>query len=195
MQIDFLEGDCPGRSAAQDHIRKIYWDKYRARVSSFAPVLVTAKRADGTIVCAAGLRTAASGFFSEPYLNESFEQNLLKTAGAIVPRDEIMEVVSLASATPFPVLPVMDAMINWGRAQGKTCGVFTATSALRRLLGRTGLQFDTLSAAIPNRVTDPENWGSYYETDPWVCAFRENAALPVALCPRRQTHPWQSEAS
>jgi len=195
MQIEFLKGDCPGRSATQDHIQKIYWDKYRARVTSFAPVLVAAKRNDGTIICAAGLRTAASGFFSEPYLDDSFEHNLLKRTGQVVPRSEIMEVVSLASTTPFPVLPLMDAMIGWGRTQGMTCGVFTATGALRHLLRRAGLRFIAISAAIPNRVAAPENWGDYYETDPWVCAFRDTATVPVALCPRAQAPSWQSEAS
>lgn len=184
MRTDFLDMNNPERQAAQDHIRAIYGEAFDANVTRFAPLLVTVRNAQGDILCAAGIRTAKDGFFSDTYLGRDFSTALLAKTGTTVPLNEVMEVVSLASTTPFPVLPMLDAMVAWGREQGMTCGVFTATAALRRLLKRTGLGFTPLCAANPANVDDAESWGRYYETDPWVCAFSEAVSLPVTLNPR-----------
>ncbi|MBS9716834.1 thermostable hemolysin [Pseudohalocynthiibacter aestuariivivens] len=197
MKIEFLEGACAERMAAQNHIRKVYQEAYGAELNSFAPLLVTATNAEGKILCAAGIRTATDGFFSDTYLDGDFSTALLHRAGISLPAEEIMEVVSLASITQFPVLPVLDSMISWGRERGMTCGVFTATAPLRRLLKRTGLTYIPLCPASPACVPSPANWGSYYETDPWVCAFSEAQSLPVTLSPRHRhlSADLRSEAS
>lgn len=184
MKIKFLGPMDPGRQAAEDHIQCVYKDVYGARVADFAPLLVAASRADGEILCAAGIRTAADGFFSDAYLDGSFSAALLAQTGQSVPSNNIMEVVSLASTTPFPVLPMLDRMIEWGRSQGMTCGVFTATAPLRKLLYRTGLAYVSLCAASPARLANADSWGNYYQTDPWVCAFSETQFRQPALSPR-----------
>jgi hypothetical protein len=143
-----------------------------------------AKRIDGEILCAAGIRTAEDGFFSDAYLPSDFSSALQQVAGISVPISEIMEVVSLASTTPFPVLPMLDKMIEWGRQNAMTCGVFTATKPLRRLLNRTSLNYVELASANVTQVPNPKAWGSYYDTDPKVCAFSEVLSQPVVLSPR-----------
>ena len=65
-----------------------------------------------------------------------------------------------------------------------TCGLFTATGALRRLLRHTGLPYSSLGKASAARVANPEDWGTYYETDPEVCFFSEVVSLPHTLSPR-----------
>ncbi len=184
MKIEFLSGVCPARKEAQDHIRSVYKNVYGAEVTEFAPLLVVAKRLDGEILCAAGIRTAQDGFFSDAYLPADFSAALRQAADLDVPASEIMEVVSLASRTPFPVLPMLDKMIEWGRENGMTCGVFTATKPLRRLLNRTSLAYVELAIADDSKVTNPEAWGSYYDTDPKVCAFSEVLSQPATLSPR-----------
>ncbi|MBT5000660.1 MAG: hypothetical protein HOJ68_07985 [Bacteroidetes bacterium] len=184
MKIEFLSGDCPGRQEAQDHIRGVYRRVYGANIDEFAPLLVVAKRIDGEILCAAGIRTAEDGFFSDAYLPSDFSSALQQVAGISVPISEIMEVVSLASTTPFPVLPMLDKMIEWGRQNAMTCGVFTATKPLRRLLNRTSLNYVELASANVTQVPNPKAWGSYYDTDPKVCAFSEVLSQPVVLSPR-----------
>ena len=193
MQIEFLTGECPGRVAAQEHIKRVYRDAYGAEVNAFAPLLVVAKRLDGKILCAAGIRTAQDGFFSDIYLGSGFSPALQSAANLDVPTDNIMEVVSLASTTPFPVLPMLDRMIAWGRENGMTCGVFTATAPLRRLLRRTGLGFVELAPAKISMVPNPQDWGHYYDTDPRVCAFNDVLTNPVFLSPRAV--PVAAEAS
>lgn len=184
MKIKFLSGVCAGRTAAENHIQSVYWNTYRAKITDFAPLLVVAQRPDGQILCAAGIRTARDGFFSDAYLKQDFSTVLRQLAGLDVPADQIMEVVSLASKTPFPVLPMLDRMIEWGRENGMTCGVFTATRPLRQLLRRTGLAYTELASAQASQVANPQDWGRYYETDPKVCAFSEVLAQPVTLSPR-----------
>ncbi|SFR48676.1 thermostable hemolysin [Litoreibacter janthinus] len=195
MQIEFLEAKDPGYVRVQSHIREVYGTVYGAVVSDFAPLLVSAKRPDGQILCAAGIRTAKDGFFSDRYLQTDLSTALLTTVGLETPEAQIMEVVSLASLTPFPVLPLLDTMIRWGRLHGMTCGVFTATKPLRRLLKRTGLSYIELAEAEASKLENSDTWGSYYETDPRVCAFSEMLCSPVTLSPRERAVSLQFEAS
>ncbi|ANP35892.1 hypothetical protein JL2886_00970 [Phaeobacter gallaeciensis] len=183
MRIEFLTPTSPGRKAAEAHIRDVYDTTYAAQVKGFAPVLAAASNAEGKILCAAGIRTAQDGFFSDCYLNGDFCEVLKERTGRDIHASQIMEVTSLASVSPFPVLPLLDRMIDWGRQQGVVCGVFTATLPLRRLLTRTGLGYIPLCAAEADRVADPDNWGSYYDTDPWVCAFIETETDLALLTP------------
>jgi len=195
MKIEFLSGACAGRAAAEAHIKDVYWQTYRSRITDFAPLLVVAQRLDGAILCAAGIRTAQDGFFSDTYLHGDFSTAIHDIAGIDVPAEEIMEVVSLASTTPFPVLPMLDRMVEWGRAHGMTCGVFTATAPLRGLLRRTGLGYTELASARASQVVNPLDWGSYYETDPKVCAFTEELGQSVTLSPRVRAAQTSAEAS
>ena len=189
MKIEVLGKSCPGRQAAEDHIRRVYRVVYGAEVADFAPLLIAATRAGGEILCVAGIRTAADGFFSDAYLDGDFSGAMLANMGHSVPNSEIMEVVSLASTTPFPVLPMFDKLIEWGRTQGMTCGVFTATAPLRKLLKRTGLAYATLCPADPTRLANANSWGRYYETDPWVCAVSEAQFRQPILSPRARNVP------
>jgi len=191
MRIEFVGRDCPERQKTQDHITNVYRDVYGAEINDFAPLLVSAKRADGKVLCAAGIRTSRDRFFSDRYLDGDLTAVLRAKTGIDAPQEEIMEVVSLASLTPFPVLPMMDAMIRWGQGNGMTCGVFTATGPLRRLLKRAGLPYVKLAAATISRAGEPDIWGSYYDTDPWVCAFNK----AVTLSPRHHAAELRSEAS
>lgn len=184
MKFEFLTEASPARAAAEQHIHAVYKHAYGAEITAFAPRLVTVRNPEGQILCAAGLRTAEDGFFSDTYLDGGFQNGIDCADGRRVPPGRIMEVVSLASTTPFPVLAMLDVMIGWGRQRGMTCGVFTATARLRRLLDRTGLDYVRLAPADPARIAAPESWGSYYAHDPWVCACTDRQIAPVLLSPR-----------
>ncbi|WP_111735788.1 thermostable hemolysin [Roseovarius amoyensis] len=195
MKIDFLTREGPARAAAERHIRNVYREAYGAMITEFAPRLVTVQNRSGQILCAAGLRTARDGFFSDTYLDGGFGRSLLGADDQPTPRDRIMEVVSLASTTPFPVLAMLDVMVDWGRARGMTCGVFTATASLRRLLDRTRLDYTRLAPADPSRIAASDSWGSYYAHDPWVCACADRQFAPVQLSPRNQMAKLRRKAS
>lgn len=183
MHLEFIGPRDPGRAAAEAHLRGVYREVYGADLCSFAPILVGVSDARGRVLAAAGLRTAADGFFSSVYLDDPFDVRLAALTGQRVAAGTILEVVSLASASPFPVLPLIDGIIGWGRTHGMRWGVFTATAALRRLLRRSGMACLELGPARPERLADAGAWGSYYRGDPRVCAFSD-AAASLVLSPR-----------
>jgi hypothetical protein len=41
-----------------------------------------------------------------------------------------------------------------------------------------------ICAARPQRVDDPGVWGSYYDSDPRVCAFSDTPRTPLVLSRR-----------
>lgn len=186
MRFEFLLADSPHRPIAEMHVAEVYRRCYGAEVTQFAPLLAAAFNAEGEVLCAAGIRTAQEGFFSDCYVDGGFPAALAKATGFDIQAGQIMEVTSLASISPFPVLPLLDRMIDWGRARGIVCGVFTATHPLRRLLTRAGLGYSALCAATADKVADPEAWGRYYEADPWVCAFVEGEGRRANLVPVRK---------
>lgn len=183
MRLEFVGQSDPGRAAAEAHVRAVYREVYGAALDAFAPLLVSAIDPGGRVLAAAGVRTAQDGFFSSVYLDDPLEARLSAFAGRPVAAERILEVVSLASVSPFPVLPLIDAIIAWGRERGMEWGVFTATAPLRRLLRRAGMAYLDLGPALPERLGDAGVWGDYYRSDPRVCAFRDVAAALV-LSPR-----------
>jgi len=186
MKTEFLTPDSPRYDEVTAHTQKIYRDTYGATIRNFAPLLVASFNAEGKILCAAGIRTKEDGFFSDTYLDDDLGNTILKRTGQVVAASEIMEVVSLASATPFPVLAMMDKMVQWGRMHNKSLGIFTATAKLRKLLGRAKLPYNLLCPANPARVDNPDDWGSYYDTDPCVCSFSEEFCTQITLSPRNR---------
>jgi hypothetical protein len=184
MQIEFIEREGRDRELAEAHVRAVYRETYGAELRDFAPLLVAASDSAGQIACVAGIRIARDGFFSGVYLDQPLDQALSDFGAGPVSADTILEVVSLASTSPFPVLPVLDAIIAWGRRRSITWGVFTATAALRRLLTRAGMPYAEICAARPQRLADPSAWGSYYASDPRVCAFSDTLREPLVLSKR-----------
>lgn len=184
MRVDFIGREDPDRDRAEAHVRGIYRGTYGAELRDFAPLLVAATDTAGRISCVAGIRIAGDGFFSGVYLDQPIESTLSELGNGPVPPESVLEVVSLASTSPFRVLPVLDAIIAWGRRRDITWGVFTATEPLRRLLARAGMPYAELCAAMPQRLADPAALGSYYASDPRVCAFSDTLAPPLVLTQR-----------
>lgn len=184
MHIDFIGPADRGRDRAEAHVRAVYRDVYGADLRTFAPLLVAAADAAGRIVCVAGIRTAPDGFFLNAYLDQPIEAALSEFGRGPVPSETILEVVSMASTSPFPVLPVLDAIVAWGRGRAIDWGVFTATAPLRHLLTRAGMPYAEICAARPRCVADPDVWGSYYGADPRVCAYSDKPRTPLVLSRR-----------
>lgn len=193
MRIDLLEipgttcgpaGDVEAMAEAQAHVRAIYRAAWDAEVSSLPRRAMVARGPDGAIACVAGVRLAEDGFFSQVYLDAPVTEVLGALAGAPVSSGRVLEVGSFAARSPLAVLPVLDAILDWGRVRGMEWGLFTATRPLRRMLARAGLNPAVLAPARPERVGNAAAWGRYYDADPQVCAFRDLVARPVILSPR-----------
>jgi hypothetical protein len=151
-------------------IGEIYESEYGAVVTDFPNTLIAAFDQNDIPVCAAGLRFASGGFFSESYLTQPIEETLSKWTGGSVDRDRIFEVTTLASRNIKASLPFLREIIAFGETNGFDWAFFTATERLRVLLRHMALPLAVLADADPSRVDHPERWGSYYLCAPRVCA-------------------------
>ena len=164
------------RSEVERFIADVYRDHYSASVASFPADLIAMFSNGGECVCASGLRFAATGFFSECYLDMPIEQALSEAAGKSVRRSSVFEVTGLASSAPRVATLFLRRIVAYGELAGFDWGFFTATNRLRELLGRIGLPPLALASADPKRLPNAEIWGSYYAAAPVVCAINRGAA-------------------
>jgi len=177
MRTDFLNWHDPAWQDAASLIETHFKAVFDARLSLPAIELVAIRSESGRLSGGAGLREARHGFFSQAYLDRPIQEVLSQISGQRVSPDEIIEVVSLACPQPRATLPLIDAITAEGRRRGKSWGIFTATTPLRRLLERVGVPLIALAPARPERLTGAANWGSYYDSTPWVCALSDEHAL------------------
>jgi len=164
-------------------IRDVYFNHYGAWIPTFPTRMAAAFGRDDRPVCAAGLRDAHSGFFSETYLDQPVEQSISAAVGMSVDRRKVVEVTTLASLQPGASLMLLDFMMQDSLARNMQWGLFTATRSLRQLLRRVGAEVIELAPANPARIGNALMWGSYYETDPVVCVI---AGQPASVMPRQK---------
>jgi len=163
------------RGSVEGLVRGIYARQYGAEIASFPPLLLAMIARDGLPVCAAGLRFANDGFFSECYLDEPVESVLAEATGIAADRDGIFEVSNLVTCAPALVPRFLTHIVSFGDRAGYDWAFFTATRHLRVLLVRFGLPMVEIGAADPGRVSQLHSWGSYYETDPRILAVRQKS--------------------
>jgi hypothetical protein len=179
MRVTLTPRDGVLRPAAERLIAEVYARHYAARIAAFPHTLITMVGGDNTLSCAAGLRFAADGFFSEAYLDAPVDTMLSALRPAPLRRESIFEVTSLASRAPRLVGSFLRKIIACGEAAGFEWAFFTATVPLKALLERMDLQLVPLADARSSRVPNPEMWGSYYAFAPRVYAVHRDS---IALC-------------
>lgn len=160
----------PLRGEAEACIAEVYERAFGASGLDFPSLLVAWADAEGRPLCAAGLRTAADGFFSEAYLDRPIERLLAARSGRPVARAVVFEVTTLASRRAEASPAFLRQLAVFGHCAGFRWAFFTATERLRRLLGGLGIPAVELAAADPARLPDAGRWGSYYSRAPRVCA-------------------------
>ena len=164
-------------------IRDIYEREYGATVTDFPNTLIATVDDIETPICAAGLRFAAGGFFSESYLDEPIEKTLSEWTGRPVERERIFEVTTLASRSASASLPFVRQIVDFGESSGFDWAFFTATERLRALLRSIGLPFMVVADAVPSRIVNSARWGNYYNCAPRVCAVDSCRLAPSRAAP------------
>lgn len=183
MRLQILPPSDPGWQPAARMIEGHFRDSHGATMTLPAVPLAVARSAAGAVLGAAGLRDAASGFFSQVYLDRPVADLLSERSGGTVRDGDILEVVSMACPRPIATLPLIEAIAAEGRLRGKSWGLFTATAALVAMLRRTGVPLLALAPARAECLPGAASWGRYYDTDPWVCALAERSE-PLRFMPR-----------
>ncbi|WP_428516828.1 thermostable hemolysin [Roseovarius sp.] len=171
---------------AMEHIARSYRTAFSAdtRIRPSRLVITTART--GEVACAMSIRCHDETFFSQQYLDAPVSELLSRRTGLAVGPVEILEVGALACSSPFSAYPTLRAVFEWGRERGIGWGLFTATTEVRRLIQRARITPLMLAPAQANRVQDPDQWGDYYDHDPWVCAFRDPIQPADAAMPRAE---------
>jgi len=171
----------PLRRATEKLVKSVYATQYGANISTFPDLLVALVNADGKPYCAAGLRVGLRDCFSETYLDDTIQNVISNSIREQVCRENILEVANLASVRMGASFVLMREIIAYGRERGIRFCVFTATQRLRRVLKATRIPLLEMSRADKSRVSNPDDWGSYYESNPWVCAL-DDTFLQHAKC-------------
>ena len=162
MSPVIIKAGDPLQEAARNLIRSVYRKRYDAVVRDFPELMIALLDEAGAPVCVAGLRLGLVDCFSEVYVDEPLERMLSRTLRKPVTRGEILEVTGLVSTRAGASFPLLQKIVEYGRARGMRWGVFTATGRLRRLIRTTRLPMIELAPATRERVANPEDWGSYY---------------------------------
>jgi hypothetical protein len=165
------------REAVEDEIRKRYWDRYAARLSSFPDMLVAEVSPSCNVACAAGIYFGCQRLFSECYFDLPVEHVLSRRLGRAVGRNRVVEVCNLAATKSGYSVSFIRHLIEFIEMTDAEWVIFTATRALRAMLQRNGLNMIELARAEQSRVKNPDEWGSYYKHDPRVMAVGEGMAF------------------
>jgi hypothetical protein len=172
----------PARQAVEALIAQVYAREYGATVTTFADLLIALPDLEGGFRAAAGLRIG-DGFFSETYLDQPIEHILSKYWQPPATRSEIAEVTTLAASHPNASLALISGITGYLRSLGVRFAFFTVTERLGQMLKRVGVPAQTLADARADRVTNPQEWGLYYATNPKVMAIHDAFVSVCATLP------------
>jgi hypothetical protein len=170
MRFEIVLPGTPLRSAVEAMVRNVFYTEYGARIAGFPERMIVVLDGEGEPRCAAALRDARTGFFSEQYLDLPLEQAIGLARGRDVAREAVLELGSVAASRPGALLMLLRGFAHVGLESGYRWGVFTATDRLRRLAQRFSIDIADLGPAAASRISNPQDWGRYYDHGPRVCA-------------------------
>jgi hypothetical protein len=161
----------PQRPALEQFIVNGFARHYQASVKQFMPYLAGVQRR-GVFQAALGIRFARQQpLFTEQYLPLAAE-HMLKLNGIDSQRSEIAEIGHLYADSAQALMPLFVLTVQALYQLNTRQLVFAATTELSRMLGRHGLDLTVLAKADPALLGDKaQDWGSYYHTQPQVCAL------------------------
>ena len=160
------------RASVEAFIHERFVIRYGARVRHFMPTLLQLEDDAGTSHGAIGVRSAADeSLFLERYLDRPAETEVASHGGLIPGRERIVEVGNLAARGAGHARLLIVALTAMLVSQGFDWVVFTGTPEVLNSFRRLDLRPLPLGKADPARMGDElADWGSYYDTQPWVMA-------------------------
>lgn len=164
----------PFRNEIENFIAAEFAKHFGADVDQFMPTLLGMHDAGGRTLAAAGCRAAtAEPLFLEVYTQEPIEQAIERRVGVSVPRDQIVEIGSLACRDVRAAMAIVTAIVPYLIDAGYTWVVFTGADTVIRVFRRLQLYPIELCVADKALLGDRQySWGSYYDHSPTVMAGR-----------------------
>lgn len=169
---------CDQANSARVQLESFIATEYRkhfgAIVREFMPVLAGLYGDKAELRAAAGYRSAGSEpLFLETYTKAPIEQVVRRHVGIEVPREEIVEVGSLACNGGRAAMDIVTALVPSLLERGFTWVVFTGADSVRNVFRRLHMRPTSLCIANKSLLGDRQsNWGSYYDHNPVVMAGR-----------------------
>jgi len=164
----------PERKRIEDFIATEYRKHFSAAVTQFMPTLAGLHAPDGSLRAAVGYRSAArEPLFLEIYTRAPIEELIRLQTGYAVPREEIVEVGSLACAGGRAAMEIVTSLVPALIEDGFSWVVFTGADTVRNVFRRLNLR--PVSLCIANKAMlgrRQQEWGSYYDHNPIVMAGR-----------------------
>lgn len=164
----------PRRGEIEDFIRGEYRRHFDANVREFMPTLLALHDDKDRVCSVVGCRSAAlEPLFLEVYTERSVESLIADRAGVAVPREQIVEIGSLACRDGRSALAIVRALVPFLIGAGFTWVAFTGADTVVNVLRRLKLEPYALCAADSRRLGAARfTWGRYYDHDPVVMAGR-----------------------
>lgn len=158
------------RALFEDFIQQRFRKAHGADIRHFMPQLFGVHNGTGALCAVAGVRHAhLESLFLERYLDEPIEPLISAAAEQPVDRSVIVEVGNLAASDTGTARLSIIAITYLLAMGGLEWVTFTGNVGLVNSFHRLGLKPVTLCAADPARLGDDRHdWGSYYESKPWV---------------------------
>jgi hypothetical protein len=157
----------------QARIRECYQLAHSAELEFFHPQFLVLQDAQGVALGVAGVQSAeTNSLFLESYFDASIEALLLNADGRRIDRKKIAEIGNFVSLVPGGMQLLFGYIEAVLEGMGFQCAVFTGTKVLRRGLLRAGYELLDLGPADGQRLgTSAVHWGSYYKSQPRICAL------------------------
>jgi len=168
------ERNSPRRPHLEEFVRRAFAKHFDARIKHFMPELLALHAADGSVRSVVGCRAAASEpLFLETYTREPIEDALARRNGFFVPREQIVEIGSLACSHARAAVEIVNALVPHLLDAGYTWVVFTGADTVMNVFRHLGLMPQPLCAADAALLGDARHdWGTYYAHEPQVMAGR-----------------------
>ena len=166
MKLEVLNRYHPLRADVEHYIKNQYQIIFGATIKTFPSILIALVE-NHNIKAACGMRTDLDGYFSQIYC----EDKLLDTIQFNVGENylKVFEIVNLVSSGPIASMRLVKEINKFFVDRNVTHTVFSASEGLRTFLSLMGLDIVRLQKANKNKIPNPKDWGSYYETNPEVC--------------------------
>lgn len=167
------------RTELEDYIGTIFRNAHNAQLNGFLPELFKIVAPFSNPAAAVGIRRIDTDkTFLEQYLDSPIEQNVSKIAGRPVSRRQLVEVGNLAASCIGSSRKLITFLVFYLANQGYSWAVCTAVNSVRAALKRSGVNFETICQADPERIGSArKQWGSYYDNNPSVVVVDLHTAL------------------
>ncbi len=174
---DSLYKDCCEFVASQFQAR------FGCQLAGFYPTFL-ASWDKGEIQAVLGIRNAADdSLFLEQYLDAPVEQVIAAHTGKDIAREHIVEIGAFAALNQNAAFPLMIDAAERLTSLGYKMVICTANKPIRTCLRKLGINHIEIAVAQKDAV--PDNWGTYYDSDPLVLCGDigdGNAAIKRLTC-------------